>query len=341
MLDAWRIARELGRPIAVFWPDRVPGSYSLESLFDLEAIAHSGLCDDLVFVTADYAKVRERFIRLMPVERTWRSKLRLLFAPASSRHIEIIASVHEPAHGRATAEDEKIFAHQRELFHLLTPHPAIREALAAVLEWLPSSKFCAVHIRRGDVLRGFKRRLRRLQELRLHSQESPEDFFRRAHKEAEVDAWATLLVRRVVSAAAYRAAIRAQKKIRSILIFSDSPKTAVRFQAKLSRSRVRLMESFPTELTTTQRAFFEILVLSRATTIVSTGSNFSQVACRLGGAKFVDARLYSKPSSVERLFNKNFGLMLETMPDVAEPCRRLLHETIEHETRKLRAKHRA
>lgn len=328
MLSAWRFARVTRRKLIVFWTDRNPqGSYDPAFLFDFKAMAESGHADDLSFLFTQYDE--RNFtgdtidLRLAP---GWPFALRKRdFLRSQGRAVKIM-TLHSTYFCLRWESPWRIAEELRELFARLVPVIRIRDALSAALSWIGDPDFIAVHIRRGDVVRDTRRKL-----LGFVSTESGHGNSQAALDKLMNDEGLGKdlhnFVKRVTSLDSYIAALPRDNQAR-IVVFSDTPEAATEFQSRLTSSRSVLMSSFEIEMNQAQRAYFELLVLSKASRVISTASCFSRLACQCGRPSFHDARNSLGDGGTRAAFEELFGDLLNGSEFLRSGCLRVLEREL-------------
>lgn len=179
----------------------------------------------------------------------------------------------------------------RRLLNSLPIQPAVAWAVEAIAVRHPT--FTAVHIRRGDDILAV-----------LRSDDRTEKF----------DRACSSFVKRYADLESYRRAVEAESD-GPLLIFSNDSEDAWRFIALLPASRHCIVvgdQSALDNLTPTQRDFAEMLLMSRATKIIGTRSNYSAFSRLLGGIPLILVHRYiSEPHLAE--------FIEATVPERARP----------------------
>jgi hypothetical protein len=324
MLSAWRFARVTRRKLVVFWSDRnPPGSYDPEFLFDFKAMAESGHADDLSVL---FARYDEQFLKGEVIDLRqapgWPFALRKGdFLNSQDRAVKIM-TLHSTYFCFRWESPWRIADELRELFSRLIPSVQIRDALSAALAWIGDPDFIAVHIRRGDVIRDVKRKLQGFVDSES-GHGDPQAALDKLMNEEGLAKDLHNFVKRVSSMDAYIAAIPRKSRAK-VVVFSDTPEAAAEFQSLLGETRPVLMSSFGTGLNNTQQAYLELLVLSKASRVISTASCFSRLACQCGRPSFHDARNTSGAAGTRAAFRELFGGILDGEEMLRSECLRVL-----------------
>jgi hypothetical protein len=320
MLSAWRFARLTRRKLIVFWTDRnLLGSYDPALLFDFKAIAEKGYADDLSILFTQFIDQTSEYETIdLRQEPGWPFALRKSdFLKSRDRAVKIM-TLHSTYFCFRWESPWRIVRELRELFARLIPVIQIRDALSAALSWIGDPDFIAVHIRRGDVVHDIKRKLQSFVSSEPEHGNSQAAMDKLMNEEG-VGKDLHNFVKRVTSIDAYIAALPPNNQAK-IVVFSDSPKAAKEFQARLTGSRLMLISSFETEMNEVQRAYLELLILSKATRIISTASCFSRLACQCGRPSFHDARNALGADGTRAAFHELFGGVLKGSDILRSKC---------------------
>jgi hypothetical protein len=327
MLSAWRLARVTRRKLIVFWPDRNPsGSYDPAAFFDLKAMSEPGHADDLSILFTQYSD--EFFngevidLRLAP---GWPFSLRKRKIIKSQDKAVKIMTLHSTYFCMRWESPWRIANELRELFSRLIPVVQIRDGLATALSWIGENDFIAVHIRRGDVVRDIKRKLQGFFSGSEH--DFPRNKLDKLMNEEGLGKDLHNFVKRVTSIDSYIAAIPQNHQTR-VVVFSDTPEAAQEFHARLGDPRALLISSLQIELSQVQRAYLELLILSKATRVISTASCFSRLACQCGRPSFHDARNTLGAKGTRAAFRELFGDDLKGADPLNNECLRVLNREL-------------
>ncbi len=157
----------------------------------------------------------------------------------------------------------------RSLLNSLPIQPAVAWAVEAISARV--GKFTAVHLRRGDDILAI-----------LRSDDTSERF----------DRACSSFVKRYADLETYRRAVEAESD-GPVVIFSNDGGEAECMKAMLPNRQVTLMgQPELTSLTPTQLDFAEMLLMSRATKIIGTRSNYSAFPRLLGGIPLILVHRY-------------------------------------------------
>ncbi len=324
MLSAWRFARITQRKLIVFWADRnPPGSYDPDLLFDIKAMADMGYADDISIL---YAQYNDHFFKGEAIDLRqapgWPFALRKKdFLRSTNRSVNIITH-HSTYFCMRWESPWRITSELRELFARLIPVVQIRDALSSALSWIGDPDFIAVHIRRGDVVRNTKRKLQSFiscESEHGNSQAALDELMNEGLLCKDLHNF----VKRVSSIDAYMAALPPNNQA-TVVVFSDTPEAAAEFQARLADSRSVLMSSFQSEMNDVQRAYLELLILSKASRVISTASCYSRLACQFGRPIFHDARNTLGADGTRAVFKELFGELLSGSESLRLECMRVL-----------------
>jgi hypothetical protein len=328
MLSAWRFARVTGRRLVVFWTDRnPPGSYDPAYLFDLKAMSETGHADDLSILFGQYQDdlFKGEAIDLRRAS-GWPFALRKREFLSSPDKAVKIMTLHSTYFCLRWEAPWRISNELRELFSRLVPVVLIRDALASALGWIGDPDFIAVHIRRGDVVRDIKRKIGDFNSSESQH-DNPEAGLDRLMNEGGLGKDLHNFVKRVASIDAYVAALPENRQAR-VVVFSDSLEAAQEFQARIGRSRAVLISSFEIEMNQAQRAYLELLILSKASRVISTASCFSRLACQCGRPSFHDARNALGADATRAAFQELFGDVLKGADPLRTECLRVLEREL-------------
>ncbi|MFM2199716.1 MAG: hypothetical protein RLZZ505_3148 [Verrucomicrobiota bacterium] len=321
MLSAWRFAKVTGRNLIVFWPGHPTGEYDPESLFDLGAmsgnrdlmISHSRY-DDYPLKNAEIDLLRSQgwpfFLR----------KRDILRSPDKAVKIVTPHSTYFFFRGEFPW---RVAEEIRELYSRLIPAVCIRDALTAALCWIGDPDFIAVHIRRGDVVSKIKQKLQNFIAAGA-GQGNPRTALDQLMKDGKLEKDLHNFVKRVTSMDAYISALPPNNRSK-LVVFSDTPEAAAEFQSRLPTSQAVLVSSFEVELNDEQRAYLELLILSKARRVISTASCFSRLACQCGRPSFHDARNVFGAHGTRTAFHELFGEILGDSEFLGRECLRVLN----------------
>ncbi len=156
----------------------------------------------------------------------------------------------------------------RQLLHTLPIQPAVAWAVEAISARVGT--FTAVHVRRGDDILAV-----------LRSNDRTERF----------DRACSSFAKRCLDLVTYKRAIEANTNDDDLLIFSNDIVEAECLAGMMSKRYVTQVGDQPefVGLTPTQRDFAEMLLMSRATRIIGTHSNYSRFARLFGGCPLIAA----------------------------------------------------
>jgi hypothetical protein len=328
MLSAWRFARKIRRKLIVFWTDRNPsGSYDPAFLFDFKAMADKGYADDLsiLFTQFNDQTFKGETIDLRQAP-GWPFDLRKSdFLRSRDRAVKIM-TLHSTYFCLRWDSPWRIASDLRELFARLIPVIQIRDAMSAALSWIGDPDFVAVHIRRGDVVRDINWKIQNFvsrepehgnSQVALDKLMNEEGLGKDLHN----------FVKRVTSIDSYIAALPPNNQAK-VVVFSDTPKAAREFQARLTGSKSVLISSFETDMSEMQRAYFELLILSKATRIISTASCYSRLACQYGRPSFHDARNILGADGTRAAFQELMGDKLNGSETLRKKCLQVLNREL-------------
>lgn len=168
--------------------------------------------------------------------------------------------------GARKADDEITI---RRLLNSLPIQPAVAWAVEAIAARV--GKFTAVHLRRGDDILAI-----------LRSDDRTEKY----------DRACSSFVKRYADLETYRRAVEAESE-GPVMIFSNDHEESLRLSIMLPRQIVYLSgQPELNHLTPTQRDFAEMLLMSRATKIIGTRSNYSAFPRLLGGIPLILVHRY-------------------------------------------------
>lgn len=219
---------------------------------------------DIFQQTDQFLQVRElntTYVYAMPRTPQWSVSLKnnpIIFYP----HTSWVC-----VDGARKADDEPRI---RRLLNSLPIQPAVAWAVEAISARHP--KFTAVHLRRGDDILAI-----------LRSDDRTEKF----------DRACSSFVKRYADLETYRRAVD-DNGDEDVLIFSNDIVEAECLASGLSKRFVTQVGSLPEldALTPTQRDFAEMLLMSRATKIIGTRSNYSAFPRLLGGIPLILVHRY-------------------------------------------------
>lgn len=291
-LHAWRLARKLGRNVVLYWwnptsefEKEYGSDYCLSNIINLEAFYRGNVMRDCYFI-AGSPITRRIALDAHPKFLGMRSdRLRL---EAFEDFDEDIYVRHKIVRLRGDT-DETVNAELRELGKLFPPSRVIGRHLRNVCEWIGSKSYIAVHIRRGDVVDTVNKIISRVpadieDQLSRGSQEAIE-FQNYAIQ------WLKYFTLRVAGLGQYKEALMELcDPSLPILVFGDSPEIAKIFADIMDAGSVRLISDYQSDILPMQRAYLEMLLLSKSKCILTTDSAFSRVAAVLGDSQIVNVK---------------------------------------------------
>ncbi len=331
MLSAWRFAKLTRRKLIVFWPDQnFSGQYDPALFFDLKAMVEN---EDLVIHFSEY---NDQFLQggILDLRKAsgWPFFIKKSDYVGSRNHAVKIKTFHSTYFCFRWESPWRVVRELKQLFHQLIPIVQIRDALSEALSWIGDPDFIAVHIRRGDVVDKTRARLTSFISSEAEHGNSPE-----ALEKLMTGGWDGMeiglqhflhhFVKKVTSIDSYIAAIPKNNNAR-VVVFSDSLEAAEEFQARFTGSRSILISSFLVEMTKSQRAYLELLILAKAGRVISTASCFSRVACQCGRPIFHDARNALGADGTRSAFQQLFGDVLNHADFLRDECLRILNREL-------------
>ena len=322
LLSVWRFARLLDRNTVIHWPPLPEDQAYFSSLiFDLEAMARDPATDDLKLIDQKY-EPRTDVLDLNPTpefpDKLDRDKLKEI-----PRNLFLRSQADIQFREEKTADIE---TDKKRLYALIKPHPVVQAQLAKALEWIGPGEFVGVHIRRGDLISNTEVMMRRyLHQANPRRPGTVEDI---ARAELRLKDWIHHFVVRAAPTEAYIDGLKwatwfKAKKPR-VIIFSDSETYAREFQRKCPGYTTLLMSDFSAELSEIQRAYLEMLILSRSRRIISTRSTFSLFASFYGNTAFTNVQLLTSRAKMRVFFRKSFREKLRESRTLEVKCEKLL-----------------
>ena len=280
----WRMAQAAGLKTLCFWPPLDPyygEANGVGDLLDVFALATSDLNDELKIIDARPIEcVHARPVTLSPDMR--HDPLAYAVTPKTGRSsksppVPLIDSAMGPllAPGESAADaTEEV----RALFARLPVTLRIRQALKAAEKSLGLHRVVAVHVRRGDIVETLRKACRHFTPAELE-------------QGSVLDRYTEHFFRGCAPTSSYIRLVRPYlREGYGILFFTDTPVEAEPFKARFPYKLALAEDLAPKHLTGIQRAFFEILVMSRCHAIIGAKSAFSTLASLIGGIPIVDAR---------------------------------------------------
>lgn len=252
LAHSWGFAEKLGRRLFLNWMDDHPGRPRMPWSDIFQAPI-------VGFTQINLKETAEAYA--MPRTPQWSNALATyptIFYPHTS-WVQVNGATK-------TADEIRI----RRLLNSLPIQPAVAWAVEAISSRCP--KFTAVHLRRGDDILAI-----------LRSNDRTEKY----------DRACSSFVKRYADLETYRRAVEAESD-GSVLVFSNDGGEAVRLKEMLP-DRIVILASAQhelTDLTPTQRDFAEMLLMSRATKIIGTRSNYSAFPRLLGGIPLILVHRY-------------------------------------------------
>ena len=291
LLWTWRIARKLDARVLVFWPpmdSHYGEDVRAKDLFDTYELATHPLRGELQIVEdACEAHFRPNYLNLY--RKTRHDPLDLVtMLPAerkSARPPGVVIGWRGPFLMPAEAAS-KALAELPPLFARLPVQPEIRVAVERTARHIDFAKTVAVHVRRGDIV----------------------DTMVSACAEWDPDAGEDeeILAKRIgaflMRCAPLQTYVRLIRPFLAqgfkVLFFSDTPEVADEISRRLGR-RMAMAQTFaPKDLSDIQRAFFELLLMSRCPVVIGAKSAFGTLAATVGGGAFVDAQVDTQPNEL-------------------------------------------
>lgn len=299
MLWAWRFAQQANGQLVYFWvplPERVGEerkNYKPGHILDLPKFYAGGGGDHLLFLE-DLINFPHDAIDLGGQEfEHCRAEGfdRARFTDTSDVFLYRAKKSERFAGFRMDDEPEQGYMRLREvrkLFASLPPNPIIERVLNTFFERneISDGKFAAIHVRRGDCY----------------------DQLRQELLDEDVDRtklFITHLMIRTAPLEFYRPFI--EKLIQDdikIVFTSDTPDVIEEFRNEFGRKHFIDLSNVVMKIPI-QKAFLDFLILTKARTIVGTGSNFGQFASQLSGRISINVALTGEVKGLEDEFFKH------------------------------------
>ncbi len=291
LLWTWRIARRLDARVLMFWPPMDP-HYGEEvrvgDLLDTFELATHPLRGELQIVeSACDEHFRPKHLNLY--RKTSHDPLDLVTMLPAERRSPRPSSVIASWRGPFLMPGESASAALAEIPPLFAKLPVQREIRIAVeraARHIDFTRTVAVHVRRGDIPD--------LMITACAAWNAGEEGDREM-LEKRIGAF----LMRCAPLQTYVRLTRPFVKQRfKILFFSDSPQVAEELSERIGR-RLLMAQTFSSkEFTDIQRAFFELLLMSRCPVVIGAKSAFGTLAATAGGGRFVDAQLDTRPEEL-------------------------------------------
>ncbi len=320
LLWTWRLARSAGLRTLCFWPpmDPVHGKSSgAGDIFDLYALAAGPIHQELAILDGrpnDF--VRGRIVDLEKLPEVTPAELAVTAERARARGAgAAIIETGVPILGRD--EDEAAALEEvRALFARLPINRAVLAGVKAVDRELRLGAMMAVHVRRGDIVKTLRTACK------TFTPEAPDP-------NSELTRYTDHFLRCCPPPDSYFRIMREYRARRwRMLFFSDSADAAEPFVRRFGPEIVLARDLIPEGLEGVQRAFFELLLMSRCRAIIGAKSLFSRVATMIGAPRFIDARRAARPEELAKVYTQAVRYAA-LRPEVREAVGAVFKQSIE------------
>ncbi len=314
MLRAWQVARSVDYELVVLWPDKtpfLPGSYDFFDIFDREALAteHPDLrvvatydpdvVSEACGLTREELKAAPDTIAAFGADGQWDPGIRVAIHRSTA-----VPQVAKAALGEF-----------HELFASLPFHPRVAEAIQAV-EPAEIGYSTAIHLRRGDFINGRVIREDGVVQEGLFALSDLSD----------TDLLQDRINNYIMKYVPLSTICRICQKIPKVILFSDVSEDRRSLEHEFGNRLLDVhgaLDAF-SDLTPLQRAFCELVLMSRTGQILATKSNFSSSAAEIGAKRVIRAQKWMRAEEVIH----DAGLHLENSGFDAEGKAMVLREIV-------------
>ena len=322
LLWTWRLARRINARVLMFWPPMDPRYGKCEGaaeLLDIFQLASAPLRNELQIVDGRCDEhFSARHIDLYHTE-TYDPMAFASTLPPDNQHYGRLPVIEgwrgpflEPGERRADA-----LAEIPELFGRLPVRRDIENAVARASKGRKLYKKVAVHVRRGEIVANLRA--------------AYADYIGNPGEHAALlDERVGTFLGRCLPLETYVRLLRPLlERGHDLLLFTDAPEIADELKERLGREDLPLASDLaPVGLSEVQRAFFEVLVMSRCHSIVGAKSAYRLLANLIGRTAFVNVATERRPQELIDAFWKALPpvqLNRELRKDVSEMVRKALN----------------
>jgi hypothetical protein len=279
LLYGWRFAKQAGGRVVMMWPppgtwSRLDGhNYSPSLIFDTARMAQDRRTQDLEFL-----ETTEKF------PRDGRSLEDAEFAPMRNNRFErdffkqqgLVLFQGNLMHYHFRDENPRrslLAAELSQLFELLPLHPHVTSLLARIQADLAGTEFVCVHVRAGDCFDKMQAELPRLADNSLSDSDLTRVLGHYVARTAPLELYVPWIEQAVGQGM-------------KIVLSSDSPEQLEWLKRRLGTDQFLDLAGYRAEFPI-QKALVDFMVLMRGRRLLGTRSNFSSLACDLGGIEHV------------------------------------------------------